>query len=107
MMVRSYPQSYEEASHDPRWRTIMQEEFKSSQENETWELVRLPSKRKLVQCKWLYRNNIDSDSSYVKYNSSFFSKGLSQFHGVDYIDTFAPIAKMDSMRLVLAIVASK
>ena len=85
----------------------MQEELKSLQDNETWELVPLPSKRKLVQCKWVYRTNMDVDGSYVNYNFIFFSKFFSQVHGVNYTKTFALTAKMDSLRLVLAIVASK
>ena len=52
----------------------MQEYFKSLQDNETWELVPLLSKRKLVQCKWVYRNNMDADGSDVKYNAIFVSK---------------------------------
>ena len=50
---------------------------------------------------------MDVDGSYVNYNASLVSKGFSQVHGVDYTETFAPVSKMDSMRLVLSIVASK
>ena len=84
----------------------MQEEFNSLQENETWELVPFPSKRKLVQCKWVYRNKVADDSSDIKYKARLVSKFFSQFQGVYYTETFAPVANMDSIRLVLAIVAS-
>ena len=107
MMVRSDPQTYNEASLDPIWQTTMQEEFKSLQDNETWELVPFPSKRKLVQCKWVYRTKVDDDGSNINYNSYFVAKLFSQFQGVYYTNTFAPVAKMDAIRLVLAIVASK
>ena len=63
MMVGYDPHSYEEASHDPRWKTTMQEYFKSLRDNEIRELVPLLSKRKLVQCKWVYRTNMDVDGS--------------------------------------------
>ena len=85
----------------------MQKEFKSLQDIETSELVPLPSKRKLVQCKLVYRKKIDVDGSNINYKPMFLSKFFSQVHGVNYIDTFAPVAKMESIRLVLAIVASK
>ena len=85
----------------------MQEELKSLQDNETWELVPLLSKRKLVQCKWVYRNKMGIDGTYVTYKDRLVSKGFSQVHGLDYTETFAPMAKMDSIRLFLAIVASK
>ena len=106
-MVGYDPQTYEEASHEPIWKTTMQEEFNSFQDNETWELVPLPSKRKLVQCKWVYRKKMVSDGSYIKYKSIFFSKGFSQVQGVDYTETFAPIAKMDSIGLFLSIAVYK
>ena len=85
----------------------MQEEFKSLQDNETWELVPFPSKRKLVQCKWVYRKKMDSNDSYIKYKAYLVSKGFSQVQVLDYTETFAPVAKMDSIRLVLSIASSK
>ena len=107
IMVGSYLQSYEEELYDPIWKTTMKEEFNSLQDNETWELVLIPSKRKLVQCKWVYRTNMVADGLYLKYNSMLVSKVFSQVNGLDYIETFSPIAKMNSIRIVLAIAASK
>ena len=83
------------------------EDFHSLQENETWELVPLPPKRKLVQRKWIFRTKIAADGSNIKHKAILVSKVYSQVHGIDYTDTFAPVAKMDSIRLVLAMVASK
>ena len=85
----------------------MQEEFNSLQENETWELVPLPSKRKLVQCKWIYQKKVAADKYDINYKAIFVSKGFYQFQVVEYTETFVSVAKMDSIRLVLAIVASK
>ena len=85
----------------------MQDEFNSLQENETWELVSLPPKRKLVQCKWVFQKKIAADGYDVKYKAILISKGYSQVQGVDYTETFAPVANMNSIRLVLAIAASK
>ena len=85
----------------------MQEEFNSLQENETWELVPLPSKRKLVQWKWVYWKKLAVDGYDINYKDRMFSKGFYQVQGMDYTETFAPVAKMDSIILVLAILASK
>ena len=85
----------------------MQEEFKSFHDNETWELVTLPSKRKLVQCKWSYRTKVDNNGFDINYEEILVFEGFSQFQGVDYTYKFAPVDKMDSIRLVLSIVASK
>ena len=106
-MVRSDPQSYQEATYDPIWKSAMQEEFNSLHKNETWELVPLLPKRKLVQCKWFYRTNFFFDGLDIKYKARLVSKCVSQVQQVDYTETFAPVVKMDSIRLVLAIAASK
>ena len=60
-----------------------------------------------MQCKWVYRTKVDADSLEINYKSRFFDKGFSQVQGVDYREIFALVAKMDSIRLVLAITAPK
>ena len=85
----------------------MEEVFNSLQGKETWELVTLPPKRKFVQCKWIFQKTNSAYSSDVKYKAILVAKGYSQVQGLDYTETFAPVAKMDSIRLVLAIGASK
>ena len=79
----------------------------SLQKNTTWELVSLPPGRKLVQCKWVFRTKAVADGNTYKYKARLVAKGFSQIQGVDYHETFAPVAKMDSIRLVLAISTSK
>ena len=85
----------------------MKEEFHSLQKNDTWELVILPLGRKLVKCKWIFKTKFVFDGSPMKYKARLVAKGFSQVQGIDYNDTFAPVAKMDSIRLVLAIASSK
>ena len=75
--------------------------------NATWELVSLPPGRKFVQCKWVFWTKVATDGSTCKYKAILVAKSFSQVQGVDYHETFAPIAKMDSICLVLAISASK
>ena len=82
----------------------MKEEFISLQKRE---LVDLPPGRKLVQCKWVYKTKFAADGSPLKYKAILVAKGYSQVHGIDYIETFAPLEKMDTIRLALAIAASK
>ena len=60
-----------------------------------------------MQCKWVFRTKIAVNGYDVKYKAILVSKGFSQFQEVEYTDTFAPVAKMDSIRLVLAIATSK
>ena len=85
----------------------MKEEFISLQKNNTWELVDLPPGRKLVKCKWVFKTKFAADGSNLKYKEILVAKGYSHLHGIEYNETFAPMAKMDSIRLALAIAASK
>ena len=95
MMVLYDPRSYEEELREPTWKSSMKYYFKSLQDNESWDLVPLPSKRKLMQCKWVYRTKVAADGSDINYKASLVAKLFSQFQGVDYTDTFTQVAKMD------------
>ena len=106
MMLGSDPQSFKEAFHDPRWKETMDEEFDLLHENKTYELASLPPRRKLVQCKWIYKTKIATDGTTTKYKDRLVAKGYSQVQGLDYNETFTLVARMDSIRLVLSIAAS-
>ena len=56
-----------------------------------------------MKCKWVFKTKFAADGSPLKYKEILVAKGYSQVHGIDYNDTFAPVAKMDSIRLALAI----
>ena len=83
----------------------MDEEYHSLMANDTWDLVPLPKGRKLVRCKWVYITKYASYGIVEILNKMLLSKGFSQVEGIDYNETFVPIAKMNSIRLVLSIVA--
>ena len=106
-MIKCDNNTYQYECEVPIWKTSMKDEFHSLQKNDTWELVILPAGRKLVKWKWVFKTKFSVDGSPMKYKSSLVAKGFSQFQGIDYNETFAPVAKMDSIRLVLAIAASK
>lgn len=100
------PYKFSEASGAPEWDQAMEEEYSSLMRNNTWDLVHLPKGRKMVQCKWIYRTKFAADDSVDKHKARLVVKGFSQVAGVDYTETFAPISKMNSIRLTLAIVAA-
>jgi hypothetical protein len=85
----------------------MQEEYNSFLENQTWDLVPLPYGRKLVICRWVYRTKSAVDGHISRYKARLVAKGFQQVHGIDYDETFALVAKMDSIQLALAIVVAK
>ena len=107
-MFESDPYTYEDALYDPIWKTTMKEEFSSLHKNNTWELVdTTPQGRKLVKCKWVYKTKFAADGSPLKYKAILVSNSYSQVQGTDYNETFAPMEKMDSIRITLAIIASR
>ena len=107
LMISSDIKSYYNAWKDPRWQVSMDEEMNSLQKNTTWELVSLHPWRKLVQCKWVFQTKVAVNGRNYKYKEILVEKGFSLVQGVDYHETFALVAKMDSISLVLAISASK
>jgi hypothetical protein len=99
-------ETFVEASIHLDWDTIMNEEYRSLMENDTWDLVPLPKGKKLVICKWVYKTKYASDGSVERHNARLVSKGFSQVEGIDYNETFSLVAKMNFIHLVLALYAS-
>eukprot|EP00253_Pinus_taeda_P028107 PITA_28107 len=85
----------------------MEEEYNSLLENQTWDLVPFPLGRKIVRCKWVYRTKSAADGQITRRKARLVAKGFQQVHGIDCDETFAPVAKMDSIRLTLAIAAAE
>jgi hypothetical protein len=85
----------------------MNEEYNSLIQKNTWELVSLPPNRKLVRCKWIYKTKREEYGFITKYKDILVAKGFSQVHGIDYEETFSPMAKMDSIQLALAIATAR
>eukprot|EP00253_Pinus_taeda_P027362 PITA_27362 len=84
----------------------MNEEYRSLLANDTWDLVPLPKGRKLVRCKWVYRTKYGPDGKVDKHKARLVAQGFSQVEGIDYTETFSPVAKMNSVCLVLSLAAS-
>jgi hypothetical protein len=102
------PNSYREAMHSEsasEWTKATQSERDSLQRNETWELVPLPRGRKAIKNKWVYKIKYDSEGKVERFKARMVVKGFSQVEGIDYHETFAPVARMSSIRLLLAIAA--
>ena len=107
LMVESYEKTYEYSCEYPIWKTSMKEEFHLLQKNDTWDLVILPPRRKLSKCKWVFKIKFSDYGYPMNYKARLVSKGFSQLQFIDYNETFVPVAKIDSIRLVLAITTSK
>ena len=84
----------------------MKEEMKSLISNQTWELAKLPVGKKALHNKWVYRVKEEHDGS-KRYKARLVVKGFQQKEGIDYIDIFAPVVKLDTIRTVLNIFSSE
>jgi hypothetical protein len=104
-ITESEPSSYEEATSQQVWREAMVEEYVSIMKNDVWEVVPRPEGKSVVTSRWLYKIKHAADSSIEKYKAWFVARGFSQVEGVDYDETFAPVARYSSIRLVVSIVA--
>ena len=101
------PTSYAEAIKDPNWVAAMQSEIPALQDNHTWSLVELPARKKPFGCKWVFNVKCRSSGAMERYKARLVAKGYSQQEGLDYTETFAPVAKIVTVRSVVAVVAAK
>jgi hypothetical protein len=88
----SEPSTFEEATSRQVWRDAMMEEYNSIMKNDVWEVVPRPEGKSVVTSRWLYKLKHDADGSIEKYKARFVARGFSQVEGVDYDETFAPVA---------------
>ena len=77
----------------------------SMYDNQVWTLVDIPEGRKAVENKWIFKKKTDADSNVTIYKARLVAKGFRQFQGVDYDETFSPVAMLKSIRILLAIAA--
>jgi hypothetical protein len=83
----------------------MAEVINSIEDNNTWDLVNLLASHKPIGLKWVYKLNKNATGVVVKYKTSLVAKGYVQREGVDFEKVFAPVARLDSVRLLLALAA--
>jgi hypothetical protein len=108
LLDNNEPANYEEAMMSPdskKWLEAMKSELGSMSKNQVWNLVDPPSDRKAVECKWIFKKKTDADGNVTVYKARLVAKGFWQVQGVDYNETFSPVAMFKSIRILLAIAA--
>ena len=107
-MLESEPQSYKEVVNSLEgslWKEAIKSEIDSILQNHTWKLVDLPLGSKPLGYKWIFKRKTKTDGTIDKYKARLVIKGYKQKEGLDYFDTYSPVTRVTSIRMVLAIAA--
>jgi hypothetical protein len=100
------PQSLSEALGDPNWKLAMDTEYNALEKNQTWHLVPPEGIKNVIDCKWVYKVKRKADGSFDRNKARLVAKGFKQRYGIDYEDTFSPVVKAATVRIVLSIAVS-
>jgi hypothetical protein len=101
------PSSYSEACKYECWQRAMNDELEALAKTGTWEIVDLPPHTKPIGSKWVYKVKHKADGSIERYKARLVAKGYSQIEGLDFFDTFSPVAKLTTVRLLLAVASTQ
>lgn len=102
--------TYEEATNSTeaaQWAGAIQNEFKAHEENNTWKLVKRTPEMRLIDSKWVFRVKKDADGKSYRFKARLCARGFRQQEGIDFKETFSPVVRYDSLRILLAIIAAK
>ncbi|CAL2238253.1 unnamed protein product [Prunus armeniaca] len=102
LFVDSDPITYDEVIKEKKWRKVMDNEIKSTEKNHTWELTDLPKGQKTIGVKWVFRTKMNEKGDIDKHKARLVAKSYKQKHGIDYKEVFAPVARQDTIRLVIS-----
>ena len=99
------PKKVEEALQDPDWVIAMQEELNQFERQKVWKLVPRPKDKSVIPVRWVFRNKLDEDGIVTRNKARLVAKGYSQQEGIDYDETYAPVARLEAIRIFLAFAA--
>ncbi len=101
------PRSINEAIIDESWIEAMKEELHQFEKNEVWNLVPFPKDHSIIGTRWVFRNKLDENGKVVRNKARLVAQGYNQQEGIDYDETFAPVARLEAIRILLAYASHK
>ena len=101
-LSQSEPKNIEEALTDEYWIIAMQEELNQFERNRVWDLVERPKDLNVIGTKWVFRNKVDEFGTVIRNKARLVAQGYNQEEGIDFDETFAPVARLESIRILLA-----
>lgn len=101
------PVTVEEAMQKEEWIEAREDELKSIQRNKTWEMTNLPKGKNTISLKWIFKTKFLSDGRIQKHKARLVARGFTQQQGVDYEETLSPVARFETVRMILALAAQK
>ena len=93
------PKNVDEACKDDYWKQVVKEDLDQIVKNETWELVPRPADKNVIGTKWVFRNKMNEQGEVVRNKAILVCKGYSKQEGIEYDETYAPMARMEVVRL--------
>ncbi|RDX93140.1 hypothetical protein CR513_24641, partial [Mucuna pruriens] len=106
-MVDTEPIHWKQALDIREWKAAMKEELDAIEKNRTWKLVDLPHNKHPIDVRWVFKVKLKSDGSITKHKARLVAKGFLQKQGIDYTEVYAPVARMETIRLVIAVASSR
>ncbi|XP_068661654.1 uncharacterized protein [Aristolochia californica] len=106
LLTSTEPKGFKSAAKNPAWLAAMDEEVQALQQNDTWILVPHPLNTNIVGSKWVFRTKYLPDGSVERLKARLVAKGYTQVPGLDYTDTFSPVVKAITVRVVLSLVVT-
>src|ERR1044072_8564700 len=97
------PKNIKEAVLDEFWINAKQDELSQFTRNEVWNLVPRPEGINVIGTKWIFKNKSDESEVVIRNKARLVAQGFTQIEGVDFDETFAPVARLESIRLMLAV----
>ncbi|KAI3503815.1 hypothetical protein L1887_32266 [Cichorium endivia] len=101
------PKTIFDALDDDDWLKAMEEELAEFERNKVWDLVRRPANHTIIGTRWVFQNKVDDLGTVVRNKARLVAKGYSQIEGLDYDETYAPVAWLEAIRIFLAYAAHK